>query len=379
MRHARRRCSLLIFGVVSRAFDAADDSLGVGSVLTTQLFDGGLHALQRMLSKQLQNPNVLPHAGTGSMPIFKPLTKFREHRRQRPLPVDVRVIQRRRSASQRDQIMQWIEDLIAVFVTAGMPGHDRVVMHDLHAIDVAFDCHTLKRTVPRHAVTDVVEAGQLILVDLRGFANTRIEPMQWQLGRLDFLLGEPRSDRLRLAAAAALPFLFTTRPQIPIEFCQVLHLGHRRRPLPLQRLDAVLDHRLLVALRRQTVQRLEHVMTRQRRIPRIRFAITTGENRRRHGLRIVPPDLFGNTAEEVKRLHHTFQNRFGPLCWQRDRKRRVRVRPDQNQHVDLATTIREIHRDFAEVGLDPLAGCVIERNECLALIITVPNQKPPHG
>lgn len=110
-----------------------------------------------MLGKQLQNPNILPHTGSGSVPLFKSLAKFLEHRRQRPLAIDIGMIQSCRPPTQRDQIVQWIEHLIAVFIAAGMPGHHGVLMHDLHAIDIAFDRHRLEGTVPRHAITDRVE------------------------------------------------------------------------------------------------------------------------------------------------------------------------------------------------------------------------------
>jgi hypothetical protein len=93
----------------------------------------------------------------------------------------------------------------------------------------------------------------------------------------------------------------------------------QRSPASLQRLDAIFDNRLFVAAGGQTKQRFEDVVARQRRVPPIQLAITAAQQLNCHGLRIVPPDFSRKTTEELERLHHPFQNRFGSLGRQDDR------------------------------------------------------------
>jgi len=66
-------------------------------------------------------------------------------------------------------------------------------------------------------------------------------------------------------------------------------------------------------------------------------------------------------------LRHPLQDRFGPLRRERDRKRCVRVGPDQDQHGHLPATLWKVDLDLTEIGLDPLAWQMIQRDECLAL------------
>ena len=72
---------------------------------------------------------------------------------------------------------------------------------------------------------------------------------------------------------------------------------------------------------------------------------------------------YGHTSKKFERLRHAFQNRFCTLSRQRDRERRVGVRPHQNQHVDLPATVRKADGDLTEVGFDPLSGGVVERKD----------------
>jgi len=80
--------------------------------------------------------------------------------------------------------MQRIEHLVAGFIAAPMRGHDLITLDDFDAIDVAFDRHGLKGTTSRNAVADVVETGELILIDFRRLADAGIETMPWQFGCL---------------------------------------------------------------------------------------------------------------------------------------------------------------------------------------------------
>jgi hypothetical protein len=133
-----------------------------------------------MTRQQLQHADVLTHSRPDAMSLFQPPAKLGEYRRQLPVPIDVRVIQRGRPTLQCRQVMPRIEQLIARDVTPLVSRHDCVLMNDLNPVDVAFDCHCLKRAVARHAVTDVVEPRELILVDLRFLTHTGVEPMPRQ-------------------------------------------------------------------------------------------------------------------------------------------------------------------------------------------------------
>jgi hypothetical protein len=105
------------------------------------LFDSRLHSLHRMRRQQLQDTHVLTHAGTSSMPVFQTLPQSQKHSGKLPFAVHIRVIQRRGTTLQSCQVVQRIEHLIAGLVTPLMRGHDRVLMNNLHAIDVRFHRH----------------------------------------------------------------------------------------------------------------------------------------------------------------------------------------------------------------------------------------------
>lgn len=78
--------------------------------------------------------------------------------------------------------MQRIENLVAGFIAADMRGHNLIVLDDVNAIDVAFDRHGLEGIASRNAVANVLETGELVLVDFRRFADTGIELMPRQFG-----------------------------------------------------------------------------------------------------------------------------------------------------------------------------------------------------
>lgn len=52
-RHGRLRGVPMLAGRLRRTRDAANDPLRIGSFGTTELFDGALHAVDRMLHQQL--------------------------------------------------------------------------------------------------------------------------------------------------------------------------------------------------------------------------------------------------------------------------------------------------------------------------------------
>ena len=171
---------------------------------------------------------------------------------------------------------------------------------------------------------------------------------------------------------------YTTVSQIRVEGVHVLHLWNRCRPLAFQGLHAVLNNRLLVTTRRQAEQWLEDKVTRQCCVTLIDLPLTACQHRVRHGPRVVPPDFFRHTAKELECLRHAFQNRFSPLSRQSDREGSIRIRPHQNQHVDLPASVRKVDLNLAEVRFDTLAWIVVQRNERLAFRLTMPLHKATH-
>jgi hypothetical protein len=80
--------------------------------------DGLLHARDGMLGQKLQDANVLTRPRQGAVLLLQSLAQRGEHRRQLPLFVDVGVVQGRRLASQRHQVMPRLEHLHALLVRA---------------------------------------------------------------------------------------------------------------------------------------------------------------------------------------------------------------------------------------------------------------------
>jgi hypothetical protein len=168
-----------------------------------------------------------------------------------------------------------------------------------------------------------------------------------------------------------LPFGQRTLSQIGIEFSQVLHRRDRRGPIPLQVIDAVFNVRLLIAPRRHAEARIETIVTGQRLVPRVKLTLASLQDRRRHRLGIVPPDLQRNTTEEGKPFNHPGQNRLGPLTRQRHGKAKARVTPRQNQDRDVLTSLGKVHVDVSEIGLHTTARRMRQGKERLTVVSTV--------
>ena len=137
--------------------------------------DGTLDLFDRMLGQQLQDANELPRPGLGAVLAFQVAAQFGEYGRQLPVPIDVGMVERRWPAAECGQVMQRVEDLLAVPIRTDMPGDDLVASHDLDAVDVALDRHGLKGEGTRHAVGIAVETSGLILVHLGRLADARVE------------------------------------------------------------------------------------------------------------------------------------------------------------------------------------------------------------
>ena len=187
-----------------------------------------------------------------------------------------------------------------------------------------------------------------------------------QCGRAKPVFFETHANRVRLTTADAITFRDAPLSQIRVQFVDVFHLRYRCGPVTLQSLHTIFHNRFFVAASRHAVQRVEREVTLQRCVSFVDRAFTTFQNRRRHRFRIVPPDFLRHTSKEFKSLRHPFQYRFGPLSRQSNRKRSIRIRPHQNQHVDFPSAVRKVDGNFTEVGFHALTGRMVQRNECLS-------------
>jgi hypothetical protein len=261
--------------------------------------------------------------------------------------------------------MQRLQHLIAGLIAAFMPSNHLAGNNNRNAFHVRFHRRGLKGVTLRHTVTHIVEAGRLVLVDLGRLIDARVEAHARQgQGPLPVAF-ETLADRLGVLPRSTGAVLAAASSQIGVELSQVLGLRHRRGPTSLQGLDAILHVRLLVAACRHAKQRLEDVVTGQGLIACMQLPLPAAEDRRRHGLRIVPPHFPRHTAEELETLHHAFQDRFGTFARQGHRKGKIRVRPDQHEHRNLLPALGKVDVDVTEIRFEPLARITRERNKSL--------------
>ena len=276
---------------------APEDRDRVIAVALATTDDGLLHALDRMLGQELQHADEMAGAGAGAMLVLQGATQFAEHRRQLPVAVDVGVIQCRRLACQRHQIVQGIEHLLVVPVRTPMVGNHLAASDDVHVRHVRLDGHTLKGVQARHAVAVAIEVHRLVLVHAGRPLQARIESPCRQRQGLGAFVREALADSLFLAGLLTLPIAQTAGVQVCVQFVEVLHLRHRRRPGLLQKLHAPLGTGLLLRAAHQAEERLEVVMTRQGGIAPVELTRAAFEQMRHHGLGIVPPHLARHTAK----------------------------------------------------------------------------------
>lgn len=151
------------------------DRFHVVAAFRPALLDGALHLLRRLLRQQTHHADVLLDAAARPMLPFQVGPQLGKQGRQLPAAEEVGVVQRRRLALQRLQIMVRIEALFALAIRARVPGHHLAAGHDRDVVHVALDGHCLKRGRARHAVAVVVEAYGLVFVHLGRLADARIE------------------------------------------------------------------------------------------------------------------------------------------------------------------------------------------------------------
>jgi hypothetical protein len=182
---------------------------------------------------------------------FKTLPQLSKRRRQTPVAVDSRVIEIGWLHSQRGQVVQRIEQLLALAIRAIVPGHEHSVADDFDAIDVGFYRDRGEGLPPRHTVTILLPGDCLVLVDLADFADRSFERALWQRQGAGPLSGEACANRFTLAGNCSRAVSLATIEQVGVQLSQILHLWDGRRPLTLQQLHPVLDVRLFVTASRQ--------------------------------------------------------------------------------------------------------------------------------
>lgn len=138
--------------------------------------DGVLHHGGRVLGQQLHDAAVVLDAAAAPVLLLQVGAQLAKERRQLPALEDRGMVQRRRLALERRQVVVRIEALLVRAVRARMPGkllavgpHERDVLH------VALDRHGLEGGRARRAVAIAVEAHRLVLVHLGRLEDARIE------------------------------------------------------------------------------------------------------------------------------------------------------------------------------------------------------------
>jgi hypothetical protein len=357
---------------------ARGDSLGGDDAIATTGLDGLFDPSERVLCQQLQHANKVPSARQRPVAFFKTLAQLSKRRRQTPVAVDVSVIEIGWLHSQRRQVVQRVECLLALAVGALVLGNLHSVADDFDAIDVRFYRDGGEGVPPRHTVTVLLPGDRLILVDLADLAYSGFECSLGQRQCAGPLCREAYADRFALACDRPQQVAPATLEQIGIQLSQIIDPGDGRRPLTLQQLHSVLDMRLFITASWQAEQRLEVVMTGQRLPTLVQLSLSATEDRGRNRLRIVPPQFSGHATEKLKRRHRAVQDRLGLLARQRNREGGVRVRPRHEEDRNRAATFREVDPDLAEVALGPLAWLVRQREERFSLAAPLRGHVPPH-
>ena len=133
-----------------------------------------------MLCQQLQHADKMPGARQRPVACFKTFAQLGKRRRQTPVAIDVGVIEIGWLHSQRGQVVQRIEHLLALAVGALVLGNPLAVADDFDAIDVRLHGHRGERLPPRHTVTILLPSDRLVLVDLADLAHGGFERAKGQ-------------------------------------------------------------------------------------------------------------------------------------------------------------------------------------------------------
>lgn len=238
-------------GAQRQPLAATGNSLGRDDAVATAGLDRLLNPSQRMLGQQLQHADELPGAGQRAVACFKTLAQLGKRRRQTPVAINVGVIEIGWLHSQRGQVVQRIQHLLALAIGPLVLGNPYSVADDFDALDIRFYRDRGERMPPRHTVTILLPGDRLVLVDL---ANLAHGGFKWSMGQRQGagpLCREAFADRFAVARDRPLQVSLAAFEQISIQRGQIFYLRNGCRPLALQQLYPVLDVRLLIAAGRQ--------------------------------------------------------------------------------------------------------------------------------
>lgn len=119
-----------------------------------------------MVRQQMQDANVMLDATPGTVLAFQVAAQFVEDRRQLPVAKDVGMVQRRRPALQRVQVMSRIEHLLVLAIATRVRGDHLSALHDVQPCDIGFDRYHPEGSGTRYAVAIAVVADHLVFVGL---------------------------------------------------------------------------------------------------------------------------------------------------------------------------------------------------------------------
>lgn len=117
----------------------------------------------------------MPGAWQRPMTCFKTFAQLGKRRRQTPVAIDVGVIEIGWLHSQRGQVMQRIEHLLALPIGAIVLGNPHSIADDFNATDVRFYRDRGEGMPPRHTVTILLPGDCLVLVNLPDLAHGGFE------------------------------------------------------------------------------------------------------------------------------------------------------------------------------------------------------------
>ena len=167
-------------GTQRQSLAARGNSLGRDDAVATAGLDGLFNSNERMLGQQLQHADKVPGARQRPVACFKTLAQLSKRRRQTPVAVDIGVIEIGWLHSQRGQVVQRIEHLLALTVGPLVLGNPHSVANDFDALDVRFYRDRGEGVPPRHTVAVLLPGDRLILVDLANLAHGGFERAKGQ-------------------------------------------------------------------------------------------------------------------------------------------------------------------------------------------------------
>lgn len=166
-----------------------NDLIGVDGGLGVTLDNRLLHDCHRVFGQQLKDTHILPRSGEGAVTALQGFPQPREAGRQRPTIEHRRMVQGRRSATENGQIVTGLNDPFVPCVTSFVRGDDAIGPDHLDPVNIRLDRHRGEGPATGNAVAIGVESHRLILVDLGGDRDKRIEGVSRQRqGRLLVLL-----------------------------------------------------------------------------------------------------------------------------------------------------------------------------------------------